>query len=368
MTCHASKGLEFPCVIVAGQTLGQGRDAWWLPPSLQPLASDERAQADALLFVGVTRARRAVVISCASSKSGSERARARNVTPLLNQWQTQENIPELEWKPRADESETIALDAVWGGTLRRNLSARALDEKTCAVKTYLEDFLGTRFPVLTLPQYVSFYLALRQTCADIIKTAQAQPVSAALARQLFAERFTFEKHGEHPHFPIYQRYGTKFAARFAEAYEPRATAIEFIEPVLTEDSLVTLRFDLITMFTANDGATYAYLFRPESLADGASKAAPDELLWSALDTAQRAAFLVLKQRYVELKPFVFSAADGMIYRYLWNKKAENMQTEHQKLHSRWQAFGKTQFVAKLNEHGCNRCPVRLSCPHWMEAL
>ena len=60
MTCHAAKGLEFPYVILAGQTLSRARRAYdWLPPSLMPSDQDERDQADALFFVGATRAQRA---------------------------------------------------------------------------------------------------------------------------------------------------------------------------------------------------------------------------------------------------------------------------------------------------------------------
>ncbi len=367
MTCHASKGLEFPCVIVAGQTLGQGRESWWLPPSLLPSKTDELAQADALLFVGVTRAQRAVVVSCAESKSGSDRARRRSVTPLLDQWQERFEIPELHWTGAVKAAEQITMTPLWGAKAEPKLAARALDSKSCGVKTYLENFVGIRFPVLEMPQYVHFYLSLRLACEALIRVAQdsGQAAAEAQAAQLFAAQYSAVKHGEHPHYPIYQRYGELYARRFASAYEPRVTALEFAEATLKSDDALPLRFDLIAQFKGNDGATHAFLFRPESLADSASKNAPDELLWSGLDTAQRAAFLLLKQREPELKPYVFSAADGVIYRYLWNRKAENMDGEVQQLQRRWLAFGQKQFTAQVNEHACNRCTVRLACPHWL---
>ncbi|NOT60394.1 MAG: ATP-dependent helicase, partial [Acidobacteria bacterium] len=371
MTCHASKGLEFPCVIVAGQTLGQGRESWWLPPSLLPSKTDELAQADALLFVGVTRAQRAVVVSCAESKSGSDRARKRAVAPLLDQWQERFEIPELEWPiPNKDATkavEQITMTSLWGGKTKPKLAASALDSKSCGVKTYLENFVGIRFPVLEMPQYVHFYLSLRLACEALIRVAQEAGQAKAIeqAAQLFAAQYSADKHGQHPHYPIYQRYGELYARRFASAYEPRVTAVEFASSELESAEALPLRFDLIAQFKGNDGATHAFLFRPESLADSTSKNAPDELLWSGLDTAQRAAFLLLKQREADLRAYVFSAADGMIYRYLWNKKAENMDGELQQLHRRWQSFGKKEFTAQINEHACNRCNVRLACPHWL---
>ena len=61
MTCHAAKGLEFPCVIAAGQTLSQMTSPYeWLPPTLTPDPDEDTRQADALLFVSVTRAKRAM--------------------------------------------------------------------------------------------------------------------------------------------------------------------------------------------------------------------------------------------------------------------------------------------------------------------
>ena len=82
MTCHASKGLEFPLVVVAGQRLPGGfRRRSWLPPEPEAGGPD---QADALLYVGVTRAERAVVVSYAERATASGRKSQR--PKLLNAW------------------------------------------------------------------------------------------------------------------------------------------------------------------------------------------------------------------------------------------------------------------------------------------
>src|SRR6185369_4880533 len=71
MTCHASKGLEFPCVAVAGQSLADiPPQKPCLPPRLRPNRDDDLLQAESLLFVGLSRAQRAAVVSYATSAGG----------------------------------------------------------------------------------------------------------------------------------------------------------------------------------------------------------------------------------------------------------------------------------------------------------
>ncbi|ETW99254.1 MAG: hypothetical protein ETSY2_41280, partial [Candidatus Entotheonella gemina] len=112
MTCHAAKGLEFPYVIVAGQTLPPARGTRsyaWLPPNLAPSREEDLQQANALFFVGVTRSQQAVVVTYALSASGSSRAGKREPTPR----------------------QPLMIDAIWGGATRGLLTVRALDAQTC---------------------------------------------------------------------------------------------------------------------------------------------------------------------------------------------------------------------------------------------
>src|SRR5207249_2788177 len=82
MTCHASKGLEFACVAVAGQSLPDiPPQEPMLPPSMRPKPEDDVLQAESLLFVGVTRAERSTVVSYSTSASGSPRSRQRRFPP-----------------------------------------------------------------------------------------------------------------------------------------------------------------------------------------------------------------------------------------------------------------------------------------------
>ncbi|HEX8361391.1 MAG TPA: ATP-dependent helicase, partial [Longimicrobium sp.] len=148
MTCHASKGLEFPYVVVAGQTLsGMRSDHAWLPPTLRPDPEDDARQADSLLFVGVTRAQRAVVVSFARSASGTDRRDHQRERPLLlERWAAQAAVPRLQWETARADSESFRAVAVWGGEYPAEIPAYALASGGCAIRTYLQRNLAAEFP------------------------------------------------------------------------------------------------------------------------------------------------------------------------------------------------------------------------------
>ncbi|MEO7085824.1 MAG: ATP-binding domain-containing protein [Gemmatimonadaceae bacterium] len=102
MTCHASKGLEFPCVVVVGQTLPAIDDTFeWLPTALRPERSREESQANALLFVRLTRAKRSVVVSFPRRASSGTRGRGKAVVPLLERWRAAFDVPTVQWTTEA---------------------------------------------------------------------------------------------------------------------------------------------------------------------------------------------------------------------------------------------------------------------------
>lgn len=71
MTCHASKGLEFPCVIIAGCNEG-------VLPGRQALTAEKKGDAAAiederrLMYVAVTRARDTLILAVRPEKEGGE--------------------------------------------------------------------------------------------------------------------------------------------------------------------------------------------------------------------------------------------------------------------------------------------------------
>lgn len=372
MTCHASKGLEFPCVVVAGQTLTQMREEMWLPDELQPSDEDERAQADALLFVGVTRAKRAVVVSCAETRSGTERARSRALTPLLERWQQLFSIPAVNWSAPVAERDRIVIEPLWGGSQPPRLFAGSLDESSCAVRTYLESYIDITFPASLRSLYPVFYSSLRAALETIVQRLHESDmaVSADEAAVIFTTRFTRAEVSEHPHYRLYLDAGIAYTARFAEVFAPQARVSEFFDPaeLLADTRMLPLRFDLVSSFRTADGLAHIIVFRPESLAKAASKGNATELVWSGLKTAHRMAFVLLRNRLPELQPWVYSAADGVMYRLLWNRRPDNMTTEAERVTERWRAITHGRFETKLNERNCDRCPSRIACPHWLDAI
>ena len=368
MTCHAAKGLEFPYVIVAGQTLPPARRApsyAWLPPALAPTREEDLQQADALFFVGVTRAQQAMLATYATSASGRGRASKRELTPLLSRWLEAHTPAMQHWPSEAAPPETVTLDAIWGGEPRGSLATRALDAQSCAVRTYMEHYLRMRFPVATQPLYPIFIDAVRRTMGRIVQRSHELEgaVSPEEAKALFDIGWSAAEVVDHPHHDLYWRTGLDYVQAFARVYRPNPQAQQHLG--LTRqppDADLALRYDLLAHYEAVDGAQVAIALRAESLQ---SHARPDGVLWSGLSAAQRASFVMLKQRTEEVQPLVFSASDGALYPYQWSKNPKQAQTEAERLEQRFIALDQRQFEAAAQAWNCDRCPVRISCPLWM---
>ncbi len=258
MTCHAAKGLEFPYVIVAGQTLPPAMKPQsypWLPPDLCPSREEAHEQADALFFVGMTCAQQAVVATYASSASGRSRAGKRVLTPLLERWIEAHDIKTLTWASQAAASQPLTIDAVWGGAPRGRLSVRALDANTCAVRTYLEHYANIRFPVPVRPLYPIFFAAVRRIMGDIVQRAHelGKTVSPEEARSLFHHGWpSSEEVVDHPHHDLYVEIGLDYVLRFAEVYrQPKAQRHLGLDRQST-GSDVSLQHDLLAHYQTVD--------------------------------------------------------------------------------------------------------------------
>ena len=106
-----SEGVGVPLCCGTGQSLPDIPPTKpCLPPALRPNPDDDLLQAESLLFVGVSRAQRAAVISCAVSASGSPRSKRRRFPPLLTKLQESGIVPVANWttEPSIDEEKTAA--------------------------------------------------------------------------------------------------------------------------------------------------------------------------------------------------------------------------------------------------------------------
>jgi len=366
MTCHASKGLEFPCVIVAGQTLSQAPKGYkWLPPGLQPPQDDDTKQSDSLFFVGATRAQRALVVSYANTASGTAKSKLRGVTPLLGRWHRLHEVPTVDLPPIPALRAQADMVAVWGGSLGEAFSARNLDKGSCSINTYLRDFVGVRFPLSTKPLYPIFYSTLRLALQLIVEEAQERGARLAPgdARQIFLEKWAESKVEGHVHHDIYFNLALRYVDRFAAAYEPEGD-VELLSPVIGEETNFPVRLDLVAYYRTAGGTT-AILFRPESLAE---KCKDKGLLWGALDSKRRVPFVLLRLRDPDVRPFVFSGEDGVLYPYLWGARQADFDKESERVLGRLRLFAHGVFVEQVNEYMCDKCESRVPCPHWIEAI
>jgi DNA helicase II / ATP-dependent DNA helicase PcrA len=368
MTCHSSKGLEFPCVIVAGQTLSRApRGYKWLPSALQPRGEDDAEQADSLLFVGATRAQQSLMISYAMTASGLSGARPRDVASLLGRWQESFTPPMSTLPPLPLTRIEAEMGRVWGGSPGHALAVRALDGGQCSLNTYLRDYVGVKFPLNEKPLYPVFYVTLRFVMQSIVEQAhrQRRPVDPGEARELLLKRWAEHQIVGHSHYEIYLNLALTYVERFARAFVPEQGVVEYLNHVIGDDETnFPARLDLVALYRVGSSPT-AIMFRPESLRE---KVRGGGLLWSALGTKYRAAFVLLKRSEPGIQPLVFSGDDGEIYRYQWTTRRVDFESETERILQRFRRFAQGVFIEQVGPFVCDRCESRIACPYWVSAL
>lgn len=380
MTCHASKGLEFPCVCVVGQTLGPGSDFPWLPDVLHPADEEDKEQAAALLFVGVTRAKRAVVVSYALSRSTG--GRSRKVTPLLERWVERFRQDVLEWREEhvvdnAQQSTTYTYGPVWGRRGHVRLRPRALDAGSCAVEVYIQDMAKMHFPEVETPVYPLYFDALRQVMHLVViafhtNGGVTEADIADMLKRVWVE--VVVRVPEHRHLPLFQRLVRRHVRAFASVYEhalaagiPQTSAYRKLNLTLIEatpEPTMRVLPGFVAAFETDDRTPVALLLRTESYAGALAKDGSG-INWSGMAARRRLAFVMLQQHYPDLMPLVYSAADGRIYRLNWSTRKGSTLSEQEKAASRLDALVAGVFHARVDDWTCDRCTSRLACPHWI---
>lgn len=372
MTCHASKGLEFPCVIVAGQTVPRARDAYpWLPPAWRPTRDEELEQADALLFVGVTRAQRALVVSCPTSAGGGPRGRAKQVVPLLERWRAARLAVPLTWDGVAPLVPEVRVGPLWGGARPATLSLGALDANACALRTYIDELLGARFPVATRALYPAFFAITRRALRRVVEKTieREQPITAGEADAILEETWPAEDFAGHPHIKIYRsaarRITREFATEIATAFEV-ARPLQVLDPefaVTGDDVEPAVRLDLVAHVRRADGRVVAIAFRPEGV-----EAKWGVVNWSSLSTKKRLSFVLLERETPGILPRVYSGADGALREFRWSQKADSLPSETALVLARLAMLARLELATTVKAYTCDRCTTRVGCPHWMGAI
>jgi superfamily I DNA/RNA helicase len=370
MTCHASKGLEFPCVAVAGQTRSRVTDQYaWLPPSWKPTSEVDLQQANSVFFVGATRAQQSLFVSCATTATGTPHSQPRTIVALLERWRSIHSVDTIELNPMAPGNEEIAMGPIWGGSPYGPLPARSLDKDSCAIRTYLEKFLQIYFPLNFRPLYPIFFSVVRYALKEVLALAHTsgEAVTEADAKRILSELWPRdEDFVDHPHNSIYLNLASRYVVNFAQVYKPEPKMAEILNLIIDESEMgPALRLDLLAYYRDINGIPIALNFRPESLAH---KVKSQGLLWGGLKAPQRVGFVILREMEPNVRPFVFSGDDGVLHPYQWTNRPKDYQRESTRLTDQWRELGEGMFKTTLNIRTCDRCPARVSCPHWMGLL
>jgi UvrD-like helicase C-terminal domain len=373
MTCHASKGLEFPFVIVTGQTLseiGKRGEYKWLPESLIPNKEDDLEQSDSALFVGATRAKKGLAVSYARTSSGSPKARQRKSVPLLQKWSESVDFSADEWNFfEVTEKDNFEIEKIWGGNLRYPIASRKLDKGECALSTYLQDALNLKFPLTEKPFYPAFYVAVRKVLRVIVtKTFEEQrQLSVQESLNILMAHWEFEEFRidkDHIHHDLYWNLAQKYVQDFVNNFIPEVGKPDFIDLII-ENRGREIELDLVCAYTIN-GLAKAIFFRPESLKDDLSK--KGLLLWGGIKVPHRNSFILLREDFNDVEIKVFSGEDGILRDFHWGK-AENIESQKDKITEKHKHLSNENFIGEIVENTCNyRCANRMNCPHWIGAL
>lgn len=373
MTCHASKGLEFPCVAVVGQSLAEIRGSRsFLPPSLRTDPNEDLLQAESLLFVGLSRAERAAVISSSASASGRPRSRPRRIPNLLEKLTASALIPVVNWSAEIRGEEEFRVERIWGGNSPNDFSTYSLGKDTCRVRTYIEDQLGGRFRGRERALYPEFIQVVRRTLRRIVERAieSQKNVSEEDAIHMAEEEWPSGRHRNHAHVLIYRPRTLRWARGFAAAFNPTKFAgaeieTESFECPDAQGNLLTVKLQLIAQFRDGAGGRYAVALQVQGAGGPA-----DSVNWSDLNDYERLPFVLLQERHGKVEPLVFFGEEGQISSFQWSRRNPEQAVMDQAKNAR-ETLGLLragEFRGKLSDWTCDRCPCRTVCPGWLGAV
>lgn len=379
MTCHAAKGLEFPYVVVASQTYTKFPGAYrWLPNSFREDVAEDEDQPDSLLFVGVTRAKRAVVVSFPTKAGEGPNAKEKTMVRLLDQWRstsrdgkTRVHVHEMTWGPTGRAAaQSVVAGPLWGDVKPVWLKPSVLDEDRCPLETYLEKFLGLSFPDGERKLYPLVFGVLRRVLRQMADLAMAagEPMAEADARALLGKELPKDRWGDHPHYEWYFGIALRAVLGFRDAFRPKPGEFTRLDPEVELDPSGSgdppVKLDLIALYKDASGRTSGIIFRPETYA----KIAEDgEINWGKLD-GKRASLVLLLGEDANVRMQVYSGMDGRIYEYLPSIQAASLPKELERVSARHAALARADFGTDADRWGCDQCRMRVNCPHWIGAL
>lgn len=381
MTCHASKGLEFPLVVVAGQRLpGTTQRLAWLPPESLPIQSrpDDEVQADALLFVGLTRAERAVVVSYAHSPTAT--GRPSKLPKLLKDWIETTDVHTEEWSSVDVAEKSVMVSPVWGSSPDRRVRTRALakPDKSCSIRSYIQNELGLSFPHPDPELYGVFVGRMRQFIGSLVEASHGrlEPLSREEGLGMLSDAWPITGLKDHRLALFYDVAAKRIAENFPGALDQSGLFLAngFVALDLDGPSTeygVELSSGLAAHFLDAAARPTGIVFHLGSLA-GNLNAKGTGVKWGTAALLRDRVELALLRSYYEstaeqeFQPYVYSFEDGALYAFAWPQK-RYYKAEIERLASRISEFARFEYEHVVNHGQCERCSVRIACPFWMGA-
>jgi len=378
MTCHASKGLEFPLVIVAGQRLsGSTRRLSWLPLEEETLAASPD-QASALLYVGITRAERAVVVSYAQRATAT--GKASGLPNLLKDWIAAGTVHEELWPGVEVEEKKVMIEPIWGTPSERRVRARAFGQAkdSCAIREYVQYELGLSFPSFEPKLYGLLVGRIRRFIDEALIASHDAEIGfgeeeslALLAKVWPASRFE-----DHRLMPFYHNVAQRAAKRWPDALVGSSLLLPD-EPVrldlkeLSQEAGVDLASGLAAHFRDRAGRPTGIVLHLRSLRADLLKG-KEEVKWGSESTRKDRAELALLRSYYEslkdepFQAFIYSIEDGRLYPFAW-PNGQYYPNERDRIGMRLAEVASARYGHEVDAGQCERCGVRVSCPYWTEA-
>jgi len=181
------------------------------------------------------------------------------------------------------------------------------------------------------------------------------------AKQILIEEWNKEIEKDHIHYNIYFSLAEKYITDFASIFSPEKERVEFIDLVFGEGGEQQVQLDLVSAYKVGQ-TIKATLFRPESLKDELNN--KGLLLWGKIKPKHRTSLVLLKERFGNLKAFVFSGDDGILYEFQWSDSYYEKQKHS--VSQKCKELSSEKFITDINSFKCNNfCEHRLSCPYWV---
>jgi hypothetical protein len=335
------------------------------------------------LYVGVTRAERAVAVSY--SERATTTGRLSRLPGVLKAWIDSGLVAVESWPSVDHADKSIEIEPLWGLPAQRRVRARAFSKPkdNCSIRGYVQDELGLSFPRPEPGLYGVFVGRMRRLVSALFADSHRDgtPLTEEEALARLDEVWPVPAFEDHPLAPFYDAVARRVATSWSGALDRSVLTLP-TDPVSLDLDAVRREagVELVTGLAAHgrdmEGRPTGIVLHLKSLKSALLKG-KDELGWGAKSTeVQRTrpelAFLRSYFEATEGEPFqvfLYSVENGKLYRFAWptGGHARHYTTELDRVGERLRHLAGARYVHEINAGQCERCGVRIACPYWTGA-